>query len=218
MNRFPTDLVIAIDGPAGAGKSTVAQALASRLGLRVLDTGAMYRAFGVLAVRQGLTLTMADELTALAERTSVSFDDADRVWIEGEDVSDAIRSLEAGQAASEFSTVPGVRRRMVELQQAVIRTGSWVLEGRDVTTVVAPEAQLKIFLTASIEERARRRWLQMKSETVPSLQSVVKDVVERDHRDYTRADSPLCLGEDVVIIESFGLTVDQVVDAIVRLT
>jgi cytidylate kinase len=136
------------------------------------------------------------------------------VTLDGEDVTEAIRSLEVGRRASEVSVHSPVRRAMVTRQRKLVENGDCVLEGRDVTTVVAPDAQVKVFLTASIEERARRRWLESKADT---LQAVVKDVVTRDHRDYTRQDSPLMLAEDAVIIESFGVTPDQVAEQIAKL-
>ena len=209
-------LTVAIDGPAGAGKSTVAKLVAQKLGLVVLDTGAMYRALALVALREGvqddphLVTLLAADLTFVLEGGSVS--------VEGADVTEAIRTLEVGQWASKLSTAPEVREALVAKQQAIARSGGYVLEGRDVTTVVAPEADIKVFLTASIEERARRRWLEMK-QTDPTirLQSVVVDVVERDHRDYSRPHSPLTLAEDAHVVESYGLTPKQVADAIVML-
>lgn len=211
MPRF----VLAMDGPSGAGKSTVAALVAGRLSLRVLDTGAMYRALAWLARREGVGEPEA--LAALAEANPVTFD-GPSVWIGGFDVTAEIRTLEVGQAASRASTIPRVRQALVAQQRAVIAEGRWVLEGRDTTTVVAPDADVKVFLTASIEERARRRWLEVcAAEPGLRLQKVVKDVVERDHRDYTREDSPLALAEDAVIVETFGLCPDEVARRVVAL-
>lgn len=208
--------VIAIDGPSGAGKSTVAALVAARLALRVLDTGAMYRAVAWLARRENIEGEQA--LAELAEANPVGFV-GNAVTIAGTDVSDEIRTLEVGQAASRASTLPAVRRALVSQQRAIVSQGRWILEGRDTTTVVAPDADLKVFLTASIEERGRRRWLQLQSETPGlRLQTVVRDVVERDHRDYTRADSPLELAEDAVIVETFGVTAEDVAERIVGLS
>lgn len=213
-----TSLVIAIDGPSGAGKSTVAALVAERLGLRTLDTGAMYRAVAWLALREGIAIEDGGALAKLAEENTVSFPEGG-VQIAGEDVSALIRTLEVGQAASRASTNPALRRALVAQQRAVVSKGRWILEGRDTTTVVVPNANTKIFLTASIEERARRRWLQLRDETPGlRLQEVVRDVVERDYRDYTRDDSPLELAEDAVIVETFGVSPEAVAEKIASLS
>lgn len=212
--------VIAIDGPAGAGKSTVAGLLSKMLGIPVLDTGGMYRAVALAASRAGLGADRLDEVATLGGTVEITFGEGSPrpILLDSEDVSAAIRTLEIGQLASEISVHPPVRRLLVRQQQNIVSGGGWVLEGRDVTTVVAPNADLKIFLTASIEERARRRWLEMLAKGgTQSLQEVVVDVVQRDHRDYSRADSPLTLAEDAHIVESFGLTPEQVAEKIVAL-
>jgi cytidylate kinase len=210
-------LVVAIDGPAGAGKSTVSKMVAQALGLPMLDTGAMYRCAGLAALHQGATLDDAEALGALAESLEITFQPGDpqRVMLNGEDVTEAIRTPEASATASKVSTHPPVRRALVARQQALVGQGGWVLEGRDTTTVVAPQADLKVFLTASAEERALRRWHELKSkgQEMP-LQDVVKDVVERDHRDYTRQDSPLTLAEDAFLIETFNMSPQMVAEAI----
>lgn len=217
MNSSSDRIVIAIDGPAGAGKSTVARLVSGRLAVPLLDTGAMYRAVALMALRSGWAPGRKfDDAGSL----SISFGghQGQFVILDGVDVSGEIRSLEVSQAASQLSTDSAIRALLVRQQQSIIAAGSWVLEGRDVTTVVAPEADVKVFLTASIEERARRRWRELQpADTSLRLQTVVKEVVERDYRDYTREDSPLQLAEDAVIIESFGLTADQVADQILHL-
>lgn len=211
--------VVAIDGPSGAGKSTVAQGAATQLGFRLLDTGAMYRAAAVGAMQAQIELSHASSVEQLVQSYAIDFDESGtRVRLNGVEVADQIRTLEVGQAASTISQYLGVREHLVRLQQAVISSGGFVLEGRDVTTVVAPHARLKIFLTASIEERARRRWKELQAKGDPvRLQEVVKDVVMRDHRDYTRQESPLQLAEDAVIVETFAMTPDQVIHHVVEL-
>jgi cytidylate kinase len=194
--------------------------LSHRLGLKILDTGAMYRAVAVAAQKAGIATSDADALQSLTAKIKIEFSGPELgcVTLDGEDVTDAIRTLPIGQAASELSVHSGVRRELVRQQQNALKGGGFVLEGRDTTTVVAPGADLKVFLTASIEERARRRWLEFSSKGGnESLQAVAVDVVARDYRDYSRQDSPLMLADDAVIVETFGLTPPDVVEKIVRI-
>ena len=210
-------VVIAIDGPAGAGKSTVAKALSKSLAIRYLDTGAMYRALAWKA--KSLHIDVNDEAAAadLLDRTEIKFGvgDPQPVLLDGEDVTDEIRSLEIGEMASAISQHSQVRKGMVLRQQALVAAGGVVLEGRDATTVIAPNATLKIYMTASLEERAKRRHLELSSKgTSDPYEAVRQQVENRDHRDINREDSPLTVAHDATIVETAGLTIEQVVDKI----
>ena len=211
-------LVIAIDGPAGAGKSTVAKALAKDLGLRYLDTGAMYRALALVASRIGLGPESGEAAAQMAESLEIAFGAGDppSIWIGDEDVTTQIRTPEIGELASALSTHSGVRRVMVQRQQAMVADGGYTLEGRDVTTVVAPNAQVKVYLTASLEERAKRRHLEMEQKGLGELEysELRKQMQTRDHRDITREDSPLAVAPGATIVESGGLPIEGVVERI----
>jgi cytidylate kinase len=209
-------MVIAIDGPAGAGKSTVARALAAKLGFTYLDSGAMYRAVGLCSLR-----TPGAEPGALARGARIEFREAEgdvspggqHVLLDGEDVSAAIRTPEAGEAASRVAALPGVRAALVELQREMLARGDWVAEGRDIGTVVAPDAAVKVFLTASEDERARRRAGELGADEA----SVRDEQALRDERDRTRASSPLREAVGAVVLDTTGLGVDQVVEQIAAL-
>lgn len=211
-------LVIAIDGPAGAGKSTVAKAVAKRLSLRFLDTGAMYRCLALHCERHGIRADQGDEAARLCEDIEIAFGEGEpqRVFLNGEDVTDAIRTPEIGEFASAVSVHSPVRKLMVRQQQAIVAKGNVVLEGRDTTTVIAPEAPLRIYLTASLEERTRRRLHDFAERGIAKdFDELKAEIAERDHRDSTREDSPLKIGEGVLVIESDGLSADEVVDRVV---
>jgi cytidylate kinase len=218
-------MIVAIDGPAASGKSTVAKLLAFRLGMAYLDTGAMYRALAVEALEQGVHLSDADALTALAHRVAVSFEHEagsplpTKVLVDGRDVTREIRTPEADSAVSPVSAVAGVREAMVEQQRRIAtECAHTVLEGRDIGTVVFPNAEVKVFLTASTEERARRRTIDMIDRGVPMAQSDVQARLEsRDLYDSTREASPLTCAEDAFAIDTTGMTIDEVVDAIIGL-
>lgn len=204
--------VVAIDGPAGAGKSTVAKRVADELGFAYLDTGAMYRCVA-LSVEDPCD---ASEAARAAENMQVEFrrGDPQRVLLDGRDVTADIRAAEISERASVVSTYPGVRRALVAKQRELCDKGGVVLEGRDTTTVVCPDAQLKIFLTASIEERARRRWAEQDPSSRQPLVEVMEHIRIRDDRDSRRADSPLTIADDAVVIDTDGLDADQVVAAV----
>ena len=198
-------MVIAIDGPAGAGKSTVAKAVASALGFTYLDTGAMYRCIALATLRGG------GEPGDVAATTEIAL--GERVLLDGEDVSAAIRSAEVSERASQVAADPVVRRAMVTQQRRLMATGDWVAEGRDIGTVVAPDAEVKVFLTADPVERARRRAAQLGVD--PQL--VLAEQTLRDERDRTRADSPLRPAEGSIELDTTGLSLDDVVNRVIAL-
>jgi CMP/dCMP kinase len=214
-------VIVAIDGPAGAGKSTVARVVARRLGLAYLDTGAMYRALTWLAQQRAIPPSDAEALAALARENPIEIeptDDGDRVRVAGRDVTAEIRMPAVAAAVSEVSAHPGVREEVVAAQRAVLARGSWVSDGRDVGTVVCPQADLKVFLTASLEERARRRRSDLARRGVEvDEEQVREDVRRRDHWDSTRAVSPLRPADDAVVIDSSSLEADEVADLVVAL-
>jgi CMP/dCMP kinase len=211
--------IIAIDGPAGAGKSTVAKRIAAALGYIYIDTGAMYRAVAWKSLQVGIPLEDADAITALSVSMSINFDrvNGQRVIADGVDVTEAIRTPEVTQLSSPVSAISGVRRRLVDMQREMGAAGGVVMEGRDIGTVVFPNAEVKIFLTAFAEERARRRLLELREKGVEStLEDLVAQMRERDLRDSTRDDSPLKQADDAVAVDTDNLTIDEVVAAILE--
>ena len=217
-------LVVAVDGPSGAGKSTVARAVARRLRLRYLDTGAMYRAVTLRALQERVDLEDVDTLAALAERTVLQVGtDPERFWIraDGVDVTEAIRTRAVTNAVSAVSAAPGVRAWLLRLQREIIGVGGIVAEGRDIGTVVAPDAHVKIFLTASSTERAARRFSELIDEPAEGnaaetgLRLTQQEIERRDRLDSGRAAAPLLRAEDAVELDSTTMTPDEVVDAIV---
>jgi len=202
-------MVIAIDGPAGAGKSTVARALAGRLGFTYLDSGAMYRCVALAALERGADPSDAEAMGELAGSLAVGFD-GERVELDGRDVSSAIREPRVTEASSLVSVHPAVREAMVAGQRRLIAAGRYVAEGRDIGTVVSPEAPLKVFLTASPEERARRR----AEQTGEDPSDVLAAQRERDARDESREHSALRAAEDAIELDTTGLALDEVVDRV----
>jgi cytidylate kinase len=197
--------VVAIDGPAGAGKSSVARAVAAELGFTYLDSGAMYRSVALAAARRGQPPAQAAE--------QIEIDLGDRVLVDGEDVTEAIRAPEISEAASRVAADPEVRAAMVVQQRRLLGRGDWVAEGRDIGTVVAPEAEVKVFLTASVQERARRRAAELGADPA----TVLAELVIRDQRDISREHSPLARAADAVELDTTGLTLEQVAQRVVEL-
>jgi CMP/dCMP kinase len=205
-------MVIAIDGPAGAGKSTVARGVAAALGITYLDSGAMYRCVALAILHAGLDPGDESAVTAVAERIRIGFE-GDRVLLDDEEVTEAIRDPDVTAAASMVSVHPGVRAAMVARQRELIESAPYVAEGRDIGTVVSPDAPLKVFLTASEEERARRR----AAETGEQVEAVLAGQRERDARDREREHGALRPAEDSVEVDTTGLDVDEVVARVVTL-
>jgi cytidylate kinase len=208
--------VVAVDGPVGSGKSTVARRAAARLGYVYLDTGAMYRAVGLLAIEEGVALEDEEAVVALTRGARLEFVADGRLLAAGRDVSEAIRTLEIGAAASRVSALPGVRRLLVDQQRALADEGDIVMEGRDIGTNVFPDADVKFFLTARPEVRAVRRTAELRaSGDHVDEDQVLAAIVERDRRDCTREVAPLRKAADAIEIDTSSLTLDEVVTAVV---
>ncbi len=214
-------LIIAIDGPVGSGKSSVARRVAELLGYTYLDSGAMYRALAWKALERGVPLNQKGRLEGLAAETRIDLvagDDGLRVLVDAEDVTTAIRRPEVSQAASKVALIPGVRKLLVAEQRRVGQCGGVVMEGRDIGTVVFPDADLKIFLDASVEVRAERRWreYQQKGEQI-ALPQMIEDVRERDRRDRGREASPLVRAPDAIVVDNTAMDIEETARLIVLL-
>jgi len=213
FNMATKPLIVAIDGPAGAGKSTIARALARKLGFTYIDTGAMYRAVALWALRTNIDLDDALKLETLAREARIEFEGDSRVLLNGEDVTAAIREPDVSKAASKVSTAPGVRRALRDEQRRIGTLHPVVMEGRDIGTVVFPDADVKIYLDAHPETRAGRRAREIGAEVT----EIAREMAERDRRDTTRAEAPLAQAPDAEYIDSTALTLEQVEDAILKI-
>lgn len=205
---------IAIDGPAGAGKSTLARQVAAALGYLYVDTGAIYRTLGLAALRRGVDPQDGAAVVALLEDCTIDLrhggDGVQRMYLNGEDVSQAIRLPEVSRYASGVSAIPEVRAHLMDMQRDLARRNDVVMDGRDIGTVVLPAADVKVFLTASPEERARRRWEELQQRGTPeAYEEVLKDLVERDAKDSGRAAAPLRRAEDAVEVDTTGCSLEE---------
>jgi cytidylate kinase len=206
---------IAIDGPSGAGKSTIAKRVAQELAIDYIDTGAMYRAVGLKMLRLGIPMEENEVLLEMLGNTDVDFSEG-KVYLDGEDVSGLIRTQEVSKAASDCSAFASVRRKLVELQQAMGRRKSVIMDGRDIGTVVLRDAEYKFYLTATAEERAMRRYKELREKgSEDTYEKVLEDVNRRDYNDMHREVDPLRQAEDAVLIDSTNMSVDEVVDFVI---
>src|SRR5918992_1569855 len=214
-------MIVAIDGPSGAGKSTLAKRVAKAMRFTYLDTGAIYRALALKILRRGVDLNDTAALSAIVNDTDIDLRESNgqlQVFLDGEDVSASIRTPEVSQMASRVSALAMVRHRLLDLQRALGRRGNVVAEGRDIGTVVFPEAQVKIYLDASIEERARRRCDELRAAgREVSLTETINEMEERDRRDSERDIAPLRKAVDAVAVDSSGLTADGVAEKVLQL-
>ena len=212
---------IAIDGPAGAGKSTIAKNVAKELSFIYVDTGAMYRAMALYLHRNGISADDPEKIAAGCGGADISIEYRDGeqvVLLAGEDVNAWLRTEEVSAMASKSSAVPRVRERLLQLQQELAATQNVVMDGRDIGTVVLPDAQVKIYLTASVEVRAKRRYLEQKAKGEKvDLKEIEAEIAERDHRDMTREVAPLKLADDAVLVDSSDMTIDEVAQRILAI-
>ena len=212
---------IAIDGPAGAGKSSAAKLAAKKLGFIYVDTGALYRAVGVAALRRGVKPDDAKAVAAILPEIKVELaflDGEQRVFLNGEDVSDAIRLPEASMAASNVSAIPAVRAFLFDLQRGIAKKNDCLMDGRDIGTVVLPNAECKIFLTAAAEIRAKRRCLELEEKGTPvPYETLLEEIKQRDYNDSHRAIAPLKPAPDAVLLDSSGMTLEEVAEKIAAL-
>ena len=212
---------IAIDGPAGAGKSTIAKRVAKELSYIYVDTGAMYRAMALYLHRLGISAEDTEKIAESCSGAEISIEYIDGeqvVLLGGENVNPLLRTREVSEMASKSSAVPQVRTRLVQLQQELGKKQNVVMDGRDIGTVVLPDAQVKIYLTASVDVRARRRWLELKEKGEdPVYEEIAREIEERDNRDMTREVSPLRIADDAVLVDSSAMTIEEVAEYILKI-
>lgn len=212
---------VAIDGPAGAGKSTIAKLVAKEMGFVYVDTGAMYRALAVHFLKAGITAEEIEKVIASCEDAEVTIayeDGAQQVYLNGENITSLLRTEEVGNMASKTSAIPEVRAKLLELQRSLAREKDVIMDGRDIGTHILPNADVKVFLTASVETRARRRYDELVAKGMEcDFDEIAKDIQERDERDMNRAAAPLRQAEDAVLVDSSNMTIDEVVKAITSL-
>ena len=212
---------IAIDGPAGAGKSTIAKKVAKSLGFIYVDTGAMYRAMALYMIKNGISAEESDKISATCQSADITIkyeDGVQVVYLNGENVNGLIRTEEVGNMASASSVNGDVRKKLVELQQKLAQTTDVVMDGRDIGTVVLPGADLKVYLTASSKVRAERRFKELTAKGIEcDFDAIEKDIIDRDYRDMHRENSPLMQAEDAVLVDSSEMTIDEVAEKILEL-
>lgn len=210
-------MIITIDGPAGSGKSTVGKLLANKLGYLHISTGILYRAVGWKANQEGIPLTDVPKLLNLIERTDLDIkrdeEGTNQIYVDGVEVTPVLYSEKVGNLASEISTIREVRERLIPLQRNLGAKNDIVLDGRDIGTVIFPEADVKFYLDASPEERAKRRWLELQTKNIPvDLDKLTQEIKQRDHQDTTRGVAPLKMAKDAIYIDSTELSIEQVVE------
>lgn len=213
---------IAIDGPAGAGKSTVARAVAKKLGILYLDTGAMYRAMALKAMREGIDPNDKEQVLPLLECTEIyakNIGGTQHTYLDGEDVSELIRTPEISRGASDISAIPDVRIKLAQIQRNIAHTSDVVMDGREIGSYVIPECENKFYVTASVDERARRRLLELKEkgrDNGMTVEDMAKDIAERDYNDSHRAFAPLLRLPEAILIDTTDLTIDEAVNAVLK--
>ena len=213
---------IAIDGPAGAGKSTVARAVAKKLGILYLDTGAMYRAMALKAMREGIDPNDKEQVLPLLECTEIyakNIGGTQHTYLDGEDVSGLIRTPEISRGASDISAIPDVRIKLAQIQRNIAHTSDVVMDGREIGSYVIPECENKFYITASVDERARRRLLELKEkgrDKGMTVEDMAKDIAERDYNDSHRAFAPLLRLPEAILIDTTDLTIDEAVNAVLK--